>query len=300
MKFQKWNWLVLVLAVVVVVSGVALGVILLTQRPAGTSNAQNPPAALSTPDTGTNTQSAQVTPATTPPATAGATAPAGNVAPSGPAITSTVAPDPTRLITVISVGTVKAVPDIAYLNVGSQVQAVTASEAMTKASAISDAIYKTLLAQGVPENSIQTSGINIYPIMDNTTSKTILSGPSGYHASFNMSVSITDMSKVGPVLDSVTKAGANQISGLSYGFKDATPLKAQALEQALKAAEPKAQAIATSLGVKIDQVMAVSEDTTGYYDQPGYGMGGQSAAAPVISPGELTVSVQVHVSYSIR
>jgi uncharacterized protein YggE len=164
----------------------------------------------------------------------------------------------------------------------------------------SEAIYNALIAAGVTTDTIQTSGINVYPVSDPTT---ITKGPNGYRASFTFYVAISDLGNAGKILDSVTKAGANQISGLSYGIKDDTVYKAQALEKALQLARPKAEAIARSLGTEITQVLTVQEVQGSYYS-PGlaYGPGGKSDAGAGVSiaPGELTVSAQIVISYGIQ
>jgi uncharacterized protein YggE len=203
-----------------------------------------------------------------------------------------------RSITVNAVGKVQAAPDVAYLNVGSTVQAPTAKEALDKATAAVEKIRQALVDAGIPDQDIQTQGVSTYPIIppgkeggDSTAD------PTGYRSNVNLQVTINDLSKAGTALDAATKAGANQIGGLNYGLKDDSTLRAQALEQAVKQARPKAEAIARGLSLQLGQVVTVVEDPNGYYGGPAAasGKGGDGLA-----PGQLTVSVSVRVSYAIQ
>ncbi|MBN9387683.1 MAG: SIMPL domain-containing protein [Chloroflexi bacterium] len=273
-------------AILVVLAGTLLVVALLVNRPA----AATPQAAVPTPTlTATPMSIPTLTP--TPALTSQAQVPAGETTP---------APNPNKIITITSVGQVKVVPDVAYLNVGSEIQAPTATEAMAKAGTTSEAIYNALIAEGVTTDTIQTSGINVYPVNDPTA---ITKGPNGYRASFTYYVTISEIGNAGKILDSVTNAGANQISGLSYGIKDDTGYRVQALEKAIQLARPKADAIARSLGTEITQVLTVQEVQGSYYSpSSAYGLGGKTDASTgvTIAPGALTVSVQVSISYGFR
>jgi uncharacterized protein YggE len=202
---------------------------------------------------------------------------------------------PGRLITVNAIGQVQAAPDVANLSVGSEVQAPTAREALDKAKANGEKISKALIDAGIPEKDIQTSNINAYPYNTPGKDGNPVPEPTSYRASVNLSITIRDLSKSGIALDAATRAGANQVGGVQYIIKDDSDLRAQALEQAVKQARPKAEAIARGLGLQIGEVLTVEEDPNGYYG-PQYG-GGKGDSG--INPGQLTVGVRVIVTYAI-
>lgn len=201
---------------------------------------------------------------------------------------------PGRLITVNAVGQVQAAPDVAHLSVGSEAQAPTAREALDKAKANGEKISQALIAAGIPEKDIQTSNINAYPVNAPGKDGSPPPEPTSYRASVNLFITINDLSKSGVALDVATRAGANQVGGVNYAIKDDSSLRTQALEQAVKQARPKAEAIARGLGLQIGEVLTVVEDPNGYYGPP-YGGKGDSG----INPGQLTVGVRVTVSYAI-
>ena len=206
-----------------------------------------------------------------------------------------------RLITVNAVGEVLAAPDVAYLNAGVEVQAATAQAALDKANTGGDAIFKALVGAGIAEKDIKTSGINVYPVNPAGQDLTYSNTPSYYRAYLSLQVTIQDISQAGKVLDVATKAGANQIGGINYGLKDPAPIHIQALEQAIKQSRPYAEAVARSLDAQLGQVVTVVEMPGNYYNAAaGMGYGGKGDTATSILPGQLSINVQVTVSYALQ
>ncbi len=216
-----------------------------------------------------------------------------------PGATAAPAPNFARQISVNAVGRVQSAPDVAYLSVGAIVQAPTAREALDKASASAGEIRKALVEAGIPDQDIQTQGINAYPVQIPNREGLPPAEPTSYRASVSFTITINDLSKAGTALDAATKAGANEIGGVNYAIKDDSTLRAQALEQAVKQARPKAEAIARGLGLQLGQVLTVIES-------PNYYGGGPAATAPggkgsdSFAPGQLTVGVSITVSYAIQ
>ena len=105
---------------------------------------------------------------------------------------------------------------------------------------------------GIPENKIRTVGVNVSPITapsrptDATPPQTV-----GYRATNTINVTVDDVARAGAVLDAGIGAGANLANGLSFGFKDASGLRCQALDQAARIARADADALAAVLGVRI-------------------------------------------------
>lgn len=218
---------------------------------------------------------------------------AGN--PKGAQAQTTPAPTTNpRIITVNVTGQIQAPPDVAYLNLGVAVSAPTAREALDKANASGEKIRQAIIDAGIPAQDVRVTSTGVYadqskaPGQPNTD-------PTSYRASVDFTVTINDLSKAGAVLDAATNAGANQVSGVSYGIKDDSKLRAQALETAVKQAQPKAEAMARGLNVQVGQVVRVEEG--GSYAVPlPYGAG---ASANIQNPGQLTVTVQAIVTFAI-
>jgi uncharacterized protein YggE len=277
MELKKWRWLSALFGALLV-GAVAIALTLIFNSGGKTSGAV---AAVPT-----DTPSPATTVASTPTPT-----------PATPAATQ-INLNPNRLVTISAVGQVQAAPDVAYLNVGSEVQAPSAREALDKAKTNGDTIRKALLDAGIDEKNIQTSGISAYPVTVPGKDGQPAIEPSSYRAYVNLSITINDLSKAGSALDAATKAGANQVGGVSYAIKDDSALRAQALEQAVKQARPKAEAIARGMGLQLGQVVTVVEDPGGYYAPQAQFASGKGAGD--LSPGQLTVGVRVTVSFAIQ
>jgi uncharacterized protein len=103
------------------------------------------------------------------------------------------------------------------------------------------------------------------------------------------------------VLDAGISAGANLANGLSFGFKDASGLRRQALDQAARTARADADALAAALGVRISGVR-LAEEQGGNTPGPL----ARVATAPAangdvpVQPGQLTVTASVRVVYDFQ
>ncbi len=216
--------------------------------------------------------------------------------------TSTVAaqtPVP-RTITVVADGEVRGQPDVAYLSLGVQTSGPTAKEAMEENSRLMNAVLAKLEALGMPKKDVQTMGLSLYPIYAPPKGGEMVKAEqvSGYRAANSLNVTISDVNRAAEVLDGALTAGANTAGGVRFAIKDDAKLRNQALEEAVKAARPKAEIIAKALGVKVTGVASMSEVSYGE-PIPRLAMAAGKGGAP-IEPGELTIGVRVTVSFDFQ
>jgi uncharacterized protein len=207
-------------------------------------------------------------------------------------------------ITVIGEGQVYAVPDIARITFGVETTGQTAKAAMDENARSMNQVIDKLKTLGLADRDIQTSGINVYPLYEEKTPAPGATTPTvaGYRANNSITVSIGDLKKASDVLDAVVAAGVTNVSGLTFDIKSDAKLRQQALAEAGKQAQEKAKAIADSLGVKITSLASVTED---YSSSPRpMPLAARSAAAPAdstpVSPGELTITARLQVTYNIQ
>ena len=212
-----------------------------------------------------------------------------------------------RTITVVGEGKVRIKPDVAQTTIGVDVRKSTVKEASAEAKKVMDEVLKVLKAQGIEDKDIQTSGFSIWV-------ETPPYGPEGaaatqpepvYHVSNQVAVTIRDLDKAGTVLDAAIEAGANNIYGVNFSLAEPGKMESEARQKAVADAKAKAEELAGLTGVKIDKVVSVSEvigGGGGYYNnfkamQPSAaGMGGGGS----IAPGELELSMQLQVVYSVQ
>ena len=116
-----------------------------------------------------------------------------------------------------------------------------------------------------------------------------------------------DISRAGTVIDAAVKAGANRVSGISFGLSKEKELETRktALNEASSTAKIKAESIASGLGVSLGKVHSISE--TSYYYTPNYSnyesvkvAGADSSAPTPISAGDVEVIASVSVSFEIK
>jgi hypothetical protein len=208
-----------------------------------------------------------------------------------------------RTITVVGVGKVSLVPDIARLDVGYQDSAATVAEAKSKVDAQVAAILAALKAAGIADKDIQTSNYSIYyeqpQVLPEAQQGTAAEKPGVYHVSNMLLVTVHDVTQAGDVLDAAVNAGANQVFGVTFTVSDEQKWESQAREKAVADATARAQELARLSGLQLDQVLTVSEviGSTAFpvvAAESAFGKGGG------IVPGEQELSMQIQVTFGVQ
>jgi len=200
-------------------------------------------------------------------------------------------------------GEVTAVPDIANLSLGVEVEADTVTAAQSEAAAAMEAVMQALKDSGVAEKDIQTQRYGVYPVTRWTEDKgeEIL----GYRVTNMVMAKIREVDKAGDVVDAVAKAGGNdtRIQDISFTVDDPKPYYEEARAKAVEDAANKAKQFASLTSVKLGQPIYISEGAIytpstnrAFYDEA---VPAPSSAGTSISPGELKISVNVQIAYAI-
>jgi uncharacterized protein YggE len=161
-------------------------------------------------------------------------------------------------LTVYGHAELKFKPDIATLTVGVTTQSTQQTDAAQQNATKTTAVLSALRGVGIADKDIQTSGYDIQPQYDYKPSPPLLTG---YQVSNTVTVTIRDLSKAGNVIDAATKAGATNISDLSFDLADRTAAEQKALAQAVREAQAKAAAMAQAAGVNLGPLTSLSEGT---------------------------------------
>ncbi len=212
-------------------------------------------------------------------------------------------------IWVSGTGEVTVTPDIASLQVGIEVQEVSVSEAMSKASEAMDKVMNTLTEKGVAEKDIRTRRFRIRQRTswdDQRQQEVVI----GYRVTNEVITKIRDIEKVGGIIDAVVAAGGDytRIDNLNFYVDDPTPYYKEAREKAMADAEAKAKHLADLSDVKLGKVTYVSEGAaSAIVREMVIEMPPMPAPAPApsiqlppISPGETEIRLSVQVVYSIQ
>jgi uncharacterized protein YggE len=192
--------------------------------------------------------------------------------------------------------TVSTKPDVAFLMVGVQSSKPTAASAQSDLASKAAKLIAKARAIGIADKDISTSGYSVNPnyVGSNTTID-------GYMASEQVSLKWHNVDTAGNALDTLVQAGGATNVSVGFGLADPKAAQAQARALAIADAKSKAQAMADAAGVRLGQVMRVS-DTSSYGSTPMFGYAAPSAAASAptqIPVGQLDVEVTVEVDFAI-
>jgi len=150
---------------------------------------------------------------------------------------------------------VQAQPDTAILVISVVTQGKRALEAQQENASRSDAVVRALKSAAGAGAEVKTSGYSIQPqrVYKENQPPTI----TGYEARNSVTVTMSDLTKVGDVIDAAAQAGANDIGSISFTLRKDRPARDQALSEATRGAVAKAQVIAQALGGKLVRVIEV-------------------------------------------
>jgi hypothetical protein len=234
-------------------------------------------------------------------------------------------------VSVSGSGEAKAKPDVARANLGVEVRAATVEQGTADANARMAAVVNALKQAGIADKDLRTHNYSINFEQEPTPPPVPLPMPApaparskdkaaaesapasepvqpalprGFYRVSNMvEVTIRDLAKVGQILSAATQAGANNVWGISFEIDDPYALRAQARAQAMERAKQSAGELARLAGVKLGDVIAVSESEGGGYMPMMKSMRGgaemQVANDVPVEQGEITITHQVQVTYEL-
>ena len=204
-----------------------------------------------------------------------------------------------RTISVTGQGQASAVPDQAMLSAGVATIAHTADVALADNARKMTAVFAALKAAGVPERAIQTSNFSVSPQYSNNNNDA--QRITGYQVSNQVDVTLDDTRKLGPAIDALVAAGANQINSVNFGLRDNSGLLTKAREAAMADARQRAETLARAGGGGVGTVLSISEGSTETPHPVMYRAVAMSAGAPTpTAAGEESVSVTVSVTYELK
>src|SRR5215216_3850453 len=153
---------------------------------------------------------------------------------------------------------VQAQPDTAILTVSVVTQNWSAISAQQENAAKTDAVVRALKAAAGTGAEVKTSGYSLQPqrVYKEGQPPTI----TGYEARNSVTVTMSDLNKIGSVIDAAAQAGSNDIAGIAFTLRQDRQARDQALSEATREAMNKARVIATALGGRVVRVIEVQEE----------------------------------------
>jgi hypothetical protein len=244
-------------------------------------------------------------------------------------------------ITVPGTGTVYANPDTAQVSIGVTNDAATATQAMSDNAQAMTNVINAIEQLGIASTDVKTSTVSLQPkyayeypttsvapstVYNNATSAdssgtmipAITSTPLipvatstptvlttqivGYTATNTVTVTIRDLTLVGPVIDAGSNNGANQVNGVTFTLSDslAASVYQQALQSAMTNGETKAQTLATAAGISGIELKTISESSVYYpvaYQAFDAVPSAEGEVSTPISSGQNQVTATVSLTY---
>lgn len=191
-------------------------------------------------------------------------------------------------------GSVQAEPDEGYITLGVVTKKDTSAEAVRENAVVMSKLYGVLDKHGVTKANIATVNYDISRAWKTVDKNQVFDG---YTVTNMVTVTVCELKNFGKILDAVTSAGVNQVSGISFGTSKRSELMDKARVLAVRDAQKRAALLTNALGVKLGQVVTVTESRT-YGGREVYAAR-LSNADTVVSGGTLTIRASVNVTWQL-
>lgn len=206
---------------------------------------------------------------------------------------------PETTITLMGRGSIEQPPDVAMINVGVQVEAKTAAEAMAQQATNMNGVFAAVKAAGIADRDMQTGNMSLNPVYEypNNARPRL----TGYQASNSITIKVRKLDTLGKTLDAVVKGGGNTINGISFSVDQPDKFQNEARVEAIKDAAAKAELYAMAVGYKVKRIVTISEQE--FYPQPPMPvmmrMQDMAAASTPIAAGEVSLVQTVNVVFEL-
>ncbi len=206
---------------------------------------------------------------------------------------------PETTITLMGRGSIERPPDVAMINVGVQVEAKTAAEAMAQQATNMNGVFAAVKAAGIADRDMQTGSMSLNPVYEypNNARPRL----TGYQASNSITIKVRKLDTLGKTLDAVVKGGGNTINGISFSVDRPDKFQNDARVEAIKDAAAKAEIYAQAVGYKVKRIVTISEQE--FYPQPPMPvmmrMQDMAAEATPIAAGEVSLVQTVNVVFEL-
>ena len=209
-----------------------------------------------------------------------------------------------QTITVNGSGETLVTADTAVVSVGVSVRKKDALEAQSAANEVIASIRAALAGAGLKEEDISTGYINLYAVYDYSKDVEEIVA---YSANSSLAIKVTDMGRVGEVIDLAFGAGANTLDGVEFSVSDDAAARDQAMKNAVEDAKGKAAILAEAAGMGEIEIVSVEEGSVFSYDsgvnnfsRKTYGEEAAMDSPTVVQAAKICVSAGVIVTFRAK
>ncbi len=193
---------------------------------------------------------------------------------------------------------ISAEPDEATINLMLQTQSANSADAKAESDRRLNAFFDDLEELGIDEEQIRAANLNISAQYDyqNRQQRFI-----GFMATRNISVDISDLEMLHPVLDTAISHRVDGIQGITYRSSREEELKSQARAAAIEDSQQKAEKLAEAYGARLGPVYNISYHQ-GQIERPAFAMASDMAVRSFSaeSSGGRFIPGDIHFTDSIQ
>lgn len=192
-------------------------------------------------------------------------------------------------------------PDVAYFTVGVHTENKDAQEAVASNNALAQKVIDALKAAGVDAKDLRTTNFSIYPMDEWSPTGEKLG--TKFMVDNTVYVTLRDLTKIGEVLGVAVEAGANSVSGITFDVEDKTKVLADARAEAVASARSQAEELAKAAGVTLGDIQSINYYNSSpipLYDVKSVESAGIGGGGVPITTGQLTITVEVSISFEIK
>lgn len=197
-------------------------------------------------------------------------------------------------------------PDMAYIDVGINVRADDAEIARTQEAQIASQIRRALLGLAITDNDLQNTSYYLY--QEYKVDRNGVRTADKYVLDSSIKVTVKDLDKLSQVIDNVVKAGATNISNITYALSTQNIIQRQLLATAVENARDKAAVVANAGSRTLGNMLSADINSFDGGTIVAYGANklrsttnlAEDGVATKLSPGKIKLNARVQVVFSLN
>jgi hypothetical protein len=201
-----------------------------------------------------------------------------------------------RFIEVYGSGEVLSVPDQFSFSLSLEQKGQKAAELNNLINQRTSKLVNALFDLGVEKRSVQSTQVQFNPWFEYNGQKR---EQKGFALTRTITVTVKDIAIYEKAIDGVLTLGVSQIYGFSSNTSQPQVHYDAALKQALLGAKQTAAEMADTLGLKLGEVISISELTSGNA-RPAYANVRQLSSSDSFQPGEMSTDAKVKVVFELK